>query len=650
MDSSSTQNAPHRLSRQILSKVLLFGMVIVSIATIICYYQVFNQSKNNRLTYLRQYMEERSQQENQIFNAARKHLDFFREEFLNIYLSDISFTEEDFGKLYFVDKDGATRMKRSFFDEKFDTVFGRQWGLSSFIGNNQRVDSEDFQRRILISYILVNRYGPAWRSEGVLHVTFPENAIVTFYPDDPWGLNAKPDLPMNELGTIKATLQSTNPERKSIWTGLYYDETAEQWTITYEVPVDYNGRHLINPSMDVLLKSIMNRLDANPPEGAYNFIVSDDGFLIAHPGALNNELKLKGQLSLDKINNQDIIRMYKLIHDNNTTSQSEVTIIDDTIGKSYLLTSFLPGPDWWLTMVYPKELIEEEAHHTSYIVLALGFSLFVLYYIAVYYVISKHVHNPLQRLQNAVSHVAHGEYKEVNQNPVLLPLEEKNEIGQLANAFLNMSREIYEVNSNLQTIVENRTKELENANSKLRDLSLLDGLTGIHNRRSFDRDLAKVFTQARHGAESFSLLLADVDSFKAYNDIYGHTAGDDVLRTISEVIGKNIRENDRVYRYGGEELAVIFNNSSIESVRTTGARIIAAIERLDIPHTGSNHGVVTLSAGIVDYTSSFENSTAMVRAADDCLYIAKSQGKNCLRTREDQNDEKTPPSPTTEDR
>ncbi|MGE4290595.1 MAG: hypothetical protein AB7E32_00170 [Desulfovibrio sp.] len=283
-----------RLSRQILARVSLFGALIVGVATVLCYYQVYTDSRNAKLQYLRQYMLERSRHENGIFEESSRRLAFFRNEFLRFYLSDIDFSADAFRKLFQAGADGATRTKPEYFAESMDPRLGRQWGVSGFIGKNQSLDSPDFRRRLLISYHLVNRYGPAWWPDGVLHVTYPENGLVIFSPDSPWGLEAKPDLPMNELGTIKATLQSTNPERKPVWTSLYYDETAGNWTITYELPVDHQGRHLCNPSLDVHLEAIMNRLVTEHPLGAYNFIIRPNGDLVASPGALSEAQKWKG--------------------------------------------------------------------------------------------------------------------------------------------------------------------------------------------------------------------------------------------------------------------------------------------------------------------------------------------------------------------
>lgn len=623
--------ASQRLSRQILTRVLLFGVVIVSVATVICYYIVYNQAKSRTFTYLRTYMLERRQQENRTFLDAYDRLAFFRDEFLKLYTSDLDFTDADFWEVYLVDSHGATRMKEEHFKERIDASLGRQWGVTSFIGNNQSVESHDFKRRLLLANILVSRYGPAWASEGMLHATFPENAMTIYSPDDPWGLKARPDLPMNELGTIRATLQSVNPGRKPVWTGLYYDETVGKWTITFEVPVDYEGRHLINPSLDVPLEAIMRRLDADHPVGAYNFIVSKDGFLIAHPGVLKSELQKKGQLSLEKVGDKDLLRMHQVITEAVAASNDTVTIAEDRKGASYLAVSSLEGPDWWFVTVYPRELVAAEADKASQIVLALGFSLFILHYLAVHFVVNRHVKVPLQRLQRAVSLVAHGEYEEVIRSRHLLPVEQKNEIGQLAALFGDMCRDLLHAHANLQQIVESRTQELENANARLRSLSLLDGLTGIHNRRSFDRDIATVFDQAARGVESFFLLLADVDFFKDYNDIYGHTAGDEALRTLAEAIASSIRKEDRVYRYGGEELAIIFNHTDKALAGECAGRIVEVVRALGIKHRGSLHGVVTISAGLVEYDATFATVTDMIDAADACLYAAKTCGKDCLR-------------------
>ena len=621
-----------RLSRQIFSRMLLWGVAIVAVATVISYYQVFHQSKETTLAYLRQYMAERQQQENATFSVASQELAFFREEFLRLYQSDVDFTEQDFWAVYARDKDGAVRMKEDRFAESFHAALGRNWGMTSFIGNNQSVASADFRRRLLLSAVLVNRYGPAWRATGMLHVSFPENALTIFSPDDPWGLKARPDLPMNELGTIKATLQTENPERTPVWTGLHFDETAANWTITFELPVVKDGRHLVNPSLDVSLASIMGRLETEHPQGAENFIVSKNGYLIAHPGTLKQELQRQGQLSLEKLGNPDLSRRFALLTADVPPDSADVAVVEDKDGGALLLVAPLAGPDWWFVMAFPEALIAREAHKASRVVLLLGLSLFVLYSLGLHVIIARQVRLPLERLQKAVGLVGEGRYRQVIGTPEALPMEQRNEIGQLAGSFLDMCREVEDANDNLHHIVEGRTRELEEANAKLRQLSLLDPLTGIHNRRSFDRDLARVFAQARGGVDSFCLLLLDLDEFKRYNDAYGHVAGDEALRRIASALAAKLRTGDRVYRYSGEELAVICNNADLDSAGQASQSLLQAVRDLDIPHAGSPCGVVTVSGGLAAWSPDFPDPAAMVDAADRNLYRAKAAGRDCLHS------------------
>ena len=626
------------LSQELLVWVVLFGIFIIGIATFISYSLMYSHSQHETLTYLRQYMFERKNHENQIFSNAHDCLMTFQNEFMKFYLSDIEFNEEDFWNLYYVDENGATRMKKKYFDGYFDATSGIPHGVSSFIGNNQPVDSPDLQRRLIIAYILVNQYGPAWwKTVGGLHVTYPENAITVYYPISPWGLNAKPDLRMNELGVISKTLQKNNPERNSVWTGLYYDETAGDWTITYEIPVDYKGRHLFNPSMDVKLEAIMERLLSEHPDGTYNFLIRDDGFLVAYPEAPTEEQKWKGLLSLDKINNPNITHMYHKINvaaskfadqANGKKHFEKILVIDDAEKNNYLISSFLNGPGWWFVMVYPKSLMASKAHQTSRIVLVLGVTIFTLYYLAIFIIINKKVRNPLNMLQTSIKLISEGSYSAVADHPERLPIDQKNEISQFSKSILKMSAKIRDVNVNLERIVESRTRELEAANNQLREQNLLDGLTKIHNRRSFDRDLEQVFQQAHAHVDIFSLMMADIDFFKKYNDSYGHTAGDNALQIVAKIISESIRSEDRVYRYGGEEFVVLFNNSSSESVSHVCERIFNAVRNYGIEHKESPHKIVTLSAGVVQFSSKFNTAIEMINAADHHLYTAKKDGRN----------------------
>lgn len=166
------------------------------------------------------------------------------------------------------------------------------------------------------------------------------------------------------------------------------------------------------------------------------------------------------------------------------------------------------------------------------------------------------------------------------------------------------------------------------------ELASRDGLTGLDNRRSFDEHLVSVWQQALRDRRSMAVLLIDVDAFKAYNDLYGHQAGDEALRRISQVVrGFARRPFDTAARYGGEELAVIFYDLAEEHVRTMAEQLRAAVQALAIAHRDSPPaGVVTVSIGAALARPALDRSPqGVVQLADEALYAAKRAGRNCVR-------------------
>ena len=188
---------------------------------------------------------------------------------------------------------------------------------------------------------------------------------------------------------------------------------------------------------------------------------------------------------------------------------------------------------------------------------------------------------------------------------------------------------VQQVKKTLLKMVQLRTNELEIANEKLTELSLVDGLTTVHNRRSFDLDL---FSQWENVEKSKSclLLLADIDYFKKYNDNYGHVAGDEVLKKVALTMAAHVRKDDKVYRYGGEEFAIIFANHDLSSAKATFDRIHEEIKKLKIEHKGSEYGIISLSAGMCQSSENIDSVQQLIELADMRLYEAKSKGRNIL--------------------
>lgn len=177
-----------------------------------------------------------------------------------------------------------------------------------------------------------------------------------------------------------------------------------------------------------------------------------------------------------------------------------------------------------------------------------------------------------------------------------------------------------------------RTAELEILNRKLEALSLVDPMLKIGNRRAMDAALREIQEQVTRKKKTYALALIDVDYFKAFNDHYGHLAGDDALTKIAASISDSIRVVDSLYRYGGEEFLVIFPEETLEGASISAERIRRSVEHLRTEHTKSNCGVVTVSIGISALTDDSEHWESVLRRADAALYEAKRTGKNRAET------------------
>ena len=178
--------------------------------------------------------------------------------------------------------------------------------------------------------------------------------------------------------------------------------------------------------------------------------------------------------------------------------------------------------------------------------------------------------------------------------------------------------------------VEREKRLLDHAES-LRARSYVDGLTGIANRRYFDVALDRELRRAQRMKGELSLLLIDIDSFKAYNDHFGHQQGDVCLSTVAQALAAKLkRPADVAARYGGEEFAAILPDTSLEQARLHANTIREHVAGLTLPHAPSAHWpMVTLSIGVASFDRDrLHEVPALIEAADKALYAAKRGGRN----------------------
>jgi diguanylate cyclase (GGDEF)-like protein len=185
----------------------------------------------------------------------------------------------------------------------------------------------------------------------------------------------------------------------------------------------------------------------------------------------------------------------------------------------------------------------------------------------------------------------------------------------------------------LSAQIDELMAEVERRTSELTQLSLVDALTGLLNRRAFDLQLLHAWQLMSRLGAPLALLVCDLDRFKAYNDRYGHPAGDACLQRVARALREAARRNaDGVFRIGGEEFAVLLLNADLDAGRGLALRLLHTVQDLAIEHEGNEHGFVTISIGIASMVPRGDVSERdLIAAADHALYDAKHAGRNVVR-------------------
>lgn len=208
----------------------------------------------------------------------------------------------------------------------------------------------------------------------------------------------------------------------------------------------------------------------------------------------------------------------------------------------------------------------------------------------------------------------------------------REQIRTIVAALLRSTGEMRDTNKALEdrlTLSKNEISNLQQSLEAIRAESLTDPLTGLGNRKYFDRMIGMAVQSALASGEPLSLLLFDIDHFKSFNDSYGHLTGDQVLRLVGLSLKQTIKGQDITARYGGEEFAVVLPNTALRQALTVADHIRRAVmaKELKKKSTGEMLGRVTISVG-VSMLKQGDDTDALIERADACLYAAKRNGRN----------------------
>ena len=171
--------------------------------------------------------------------------------------------------------------------------------------------------------------------------------------------------------------------------------------------------------------------------------------------------------------------------------------------------------------------------------------------------------------------------------------------------------------------------ELKRDMERIRRQAITDGLTGLANRTAFDEQIGRITREAKRNSEVFSIIMIDIDHFKAFNDDYGHQIGDQVLRLVAMSLINGVKGQDMAARYGGEEFVLILPDTNENAAAAVAENLRKAIEKKEVLNraTGDSLGQITVSLGVAQYYGD-TNADELISRADKALYASKNKGRN----------------------
>ncbi len=451
-----TSNKPKgSLTRQTLFKTATSIGVVILASTGIGYFHLVSRITSQTLTQVEQYVKMRLQRERAIFTLAEDNHEIFKAALLERLEADGDRDpQEEFDRFFVRLEDGSVRNRSEIFDmEKTPGVF---------IGHNVEIDA-DMRRRVVAYYETLSAFSPAWRNRFAnTYTQIPENGMVMYMHEYPWAMQApsRKSFRVTDDESFQITRKIHDPERETVWTGIYYDQVADAWMASCVTPVDVDGRHIATIGHDILVDELLDRTISHTIEGTYNMIFRGDGRLVVHPDLMDRIQGQNGNFNIRESGDPKLLRIFELA----TQEGNNKVILDNREHDEYLAVTKIDEPDWYLVTVLPKSIVEQQALSTARLILLMGMVLLLVEILVVFVILRRQIAAPLTKLMEATENIAAGNLD------IELDATRKDELGRLAYLFNNMAQQLREsfaalakTNQELETRVEERTAELKEA-------------------------------------------------------------------------------------------------------------------------------------------------------------------------------------------
>ena len=502
--------------RTIFSRIfgrIILGMILLGGAgTAFLYTYVYWNLERQTLSSLEAYIRQRGAREEMIFDLAESNHAVARTE-INKRLEKLSTTDPRgrFDSLLERYADGIVRNRSELHD-------GTR-GAGVYVDRNLQIDAE-MRRRILTFYDLCDDYGPAWHNQFQdTYITTPENIMVIYWPEVPdWCQEADTTLYMPDEEYVWVADAEHNPERKTVWTGLFFDHVSSLWMVSCETPVYRGGKHIATIGHDIILNELFERVINERLEGTWNVVLRKDGRLIAHPNLIDEIQEKGGYFDIAESGDEYLRSLFETIR---TQSDGQgAFVIEHPDGESFLAVADLESIGWYFVTVYPKSLLSEVAWGTMQTAGAITLLTMLAVGFVLYAVLRSFVGNPLAYLTTAAENVETGDYR------TSIALDRDDEMGLLAHAFDRMvsgirdrDGQLAESARELEQRVQERTEKLERLSqlteAKAADESSRAGLTSqLQGKLTVEEVSQRALTTVAEfiGAPSGALYVVDDDN------------------------------------------------------------------------------------------------------------------------------------------
>ncbi|WP_434926272.1 diguanylate cyclase domain-containing protein [Shewanella sp. HL-SH2] len=446
-------------------------LLVISILTTLSYFHIFSEIESTKLAEFQSFTQERVARESQIFTLAEDNHKLLKQDILNSYQPSnkaamLSLFDQDFIR----QDDHAVRFNPKLFDanERAGVWIAKDVQLT-----------DELKYRASLLYTLVSDYGKSWRNRFINTYAYgTENFAAIYWPEIPdftYRLAADFDIRLEEYFTI--SIEKNNPEKKTVWTGVYLDKQSDIWMVSIETPIYYQQQHIATIGNDMSLDELFQRTIYQAPQGAYNLIFRHDGRLIAHHNYIEQLKAADGQFIINRDGSDSLKSIYQAV----ISAEPSQKMIELAQIDSYLMVSKLSGPGWYYVSVIPKALVSNVASSTAIIVFISGFIALGIELMVLFFVMRKKITQPLSKLNNATLALSRGE--QAGKLDDLRP----DELGRLASAFNAMNHNLIK-----------RDNQLANANKVLE--------TQLHQIQLSQSNLANAQAAARLGSWQYDIV------------------------------------------------------------------------------------------------------------------------------------------------